>query len=67
MPHLPQEELPGGDGRAHTVAPGRIADLTASREDGCGWQPPGLLAGHAWQDGRAVRNHLMTSRTIRLC
>src|SRR6266576_2229667 len=41
---LPPAELHGGDWREHTVAPGGIPDLTAYRQEGCGWQPHGPLA-----------------------
>jgi hypothetical protein len=64
--HLRQEELHGGDWREHTVAPGGIPDLTAYRQEGFGWQPHGPLASETWQDRRDVRNHLMTSCTIRM-
>jgi hypothetical protein len=35
--HLSQEELDGGDGREHAVAPRRVPPLAARGEDGFGW------------------------------
>ena len=65
--NLQQEELHRGDRREHAVAPGGIADLTAYRQDGFGLQQHGPLAGEALQDRGDVRDHLMTSCTIRMC
>jgi hypothetical protein len=66
MQNLEQEELHGGDWREHAVAPCGIPDLPAYRQDGFGLQQHGPLAGEALQDRRDVRNHLMTSCTIRM-
>jgi hypothetical protein len=63
---LPQEALHRGDRREHAVAPSGIADLTADRQDGFRVQPHGPLAGEAWQERGEVRDHLMTSWTIRM-
>jgi hypothetical protein len=67
MQDLQQEELHGGDGREHAVAPAGIAHLAAHRQDGFGLEQQGPLAGEALQDGRDMRNHLMTSCTIGMC
>ena len=66
MKDLQQEELHGGDGREHAVTPCGIPDLTAHRQDGFGLQQHGPLAGEALQDRGDVRDHLMTSCTIRM-
>jgi hypothetical protein len=45
MQHLQHEELHGGHGREHAVAPGGIPDLATQRENGTGLQQRGPLAG----------------------
>src|SRR5215211_8829519 len=64
MPHRHEDSVEGGDWREYTVAPRGIPDLATHREHGVRWQPRGPLAGEAWQDGGATRDHGGTSWTI---
>jgi hypothetical protein len=61
VPHLSQDERPGGHRREHAGAPPGRAALAPSGETRVGGQPCGPLAGPAWQEGGAGRNQLGTS------
>jgi hypothetical protein len=66
MEKLSQAERHRGNRREHAIAPGGIPDLTAQGKDRFGLQQRGPRTGEAWQHGRDIRNHRMTSCTIRM-
>src|SRR5688572_15659457 len=61
---LQQEELHGGDGREHAVAPPGIADLATDGENGVRLQQRRPLTCKPLKDAGNIRDHGGTSWTI---